>query len=155
MREIVASAPLRARIRELGQAECQSILARNIVGRIAYALYDSVDIEPIHYVYSAGAVWGRTSAGVKTRITSRNPRVAFEVDEIEARFHWRSVVVRGQFEVLPADGTPTERAARQQALPLLRMLGRDALTEADPAPFRDIIFRIRVDTMTGREATGP
>ena len=39
-------------IRELTRVEMEAILARNNVGRIAYAFQDRVDIEPISYVYA-------------------------------------------------------------------------------------------------------
>ncbi len=41
------------RIRTLGREECAQILARNHVGRIAYA-DGGVEIEPLNYVYHDG-----------------------------------------------------------------------------------------------------
>ena len=70
------------RIRELARAEMEAILARNNVGRIAYAFQDRVDIEPINYVYANGWVYCRTSHGVKLEMMAHHRWVAFEVDEV-------------------------------------------------------------------------
>ena len=81
--------------RDLSREECEAILARNNVGRIAYAHAARVDIEPINYVYADGWIYCRTSRGAKVAIIEHQPWVAFEVDEVTALFDWRSVVVRG------------------------------------------------------------
>ena len=51
--------------RELSRHECDLLLARNHVGRLAFAVHDRVDIQPIHYVYEPGWLFGRTSEGSK------------------------------------------------------------------------------------------
>ena len=139
-------------IRELTPDECVAILARNHVGRIAYAFRDRVDIEPIHYVFADGWLLGRTSAGSKLDTLRRNPWIAFEVDEISGLFDWTSVVARGSFHRLDPDGAPREVAAREQALALLRELVPDTLRAGDPVPWRDVVFRIAVSELQGRAA---
>ena len=49
--------------RELSARESTALLRRNHVGRMAFAFHNRVDIVPIHYVYSGGWVYGRTSLG--------------------------------------------------------------------------------------------
>ena len=73
---------------------CLALLARNHVGRLAYAHHSHVQIEPLNYVYADGWLYGRTSPGAKLDATGESwwP-VAFEVDEIDSLFSWRSVVV--------------------------------------------------------------
>ena len=85
-------------IRELRRQEIETILTRNHVGRIAYVLNERVDIEPINYVYGDGWIYCRTSPGTKVAAIQQRRRVAFEVDESDGRFHWRSVVVHGQVD---------------------------------------------------------
>ena len=43
-------------VRTLEHPEVESILARNHVGRIAYARGNRIDLEPVHYVYEDGIV---------------------------------------------------------------------------------------------------
>jgi nitroimidazol reductase NimA-like FMN-containing flavoprotein (pyridoxamine 5'-phosphate oxidase superfamily) len=142
------------RIRKLDRAEIDAILARNHVGRLAYAWKNHVDIEPLHYVYDQGWIYGRTSAGTKLEATGETwAPVAFEVDEVEAIFSWRSVVVHGGFYVLDEKGAEWEQAEWRRGVELLRRLIPEALTDDDPVAFRTVIFRIAVQEASGREAT--
>jgi nitroimidazol reductase NimA-like FMN-containing flavoprotein (pyridoxamine 5'-phosphate oxidase superfamily) len=142
------------RFRTLDREECEAILARNNVGRLAYAWHNNVDIEPLNYVYGEGWLYGRTSAGAKLQKTETTwwP-VAFEVDEVEGLFRWRSVVVHGGFYALRPDGTDGERSEWLHAVELLRALIPETLDEGDPVPFRTLVFRMAAQEITGREAT--
>jgi uncharacterized protein len=143
----------RPTIVDLGRDECEAILARNSVGRVAFSLYDAVYIKPLHYVLDQGAIWARTSDGLMTGVTGRNRRVGFEVDEVTDIFHWCSVVVQGEVELLSADGDAAHRDQWEHGVRLLRRLVPDALTEFDPVPDRDCVFRISADHLTGRRSS--
>lgn len=141
------------RFRELLRKECEGILQRNNVGRIAFTLHDGVDIEPLHYVFDGGWIYGRTSLGAKLATVAHHRWVAFEVDEVKDLFDWRSVVVKGSFYVLEAD-TPMHRdQGFNRGVELLRSLLAETLTADDPAPFRRSVFRIHLDEVSGREAS--
>lgn len=138
--------------RELTRVECDDILARNHVGRVAFTFHDHVDIEPVHYVYAEGWLHGRTAPGTKIAVLRHHPWVAFEVDEVDDLFDWRSVVVHGVVHMPDADGSPTDRAAYARTLAHVRELVPESLTASDPAPMRFLAFRIHVDAVTGRAA---
>jgi uncharacterized protein len=134
----------------------EEILARNTVGRLAFALQDRVSVLPVHYVYEDGWIYGRTSAGGKLREILRNRRIAFEVDEHTQVFEWRSVVVRGPLYLIDPGTLPADRRIYAKAVSLIRRLVPSALTDSDPVPFRDQLFRIRAVEISGRssEASG-
>lgn len=135
----------------LGSFEAyEEILARNSVGRIAFALQDRVSVVPVHYVYETGWIYGRTAAGGKLREILRNRRIAFEVDEHSDLFEWRSVVVRGPLYLIGTGTLPSDRRVYEKAVSLIRRLVPSALTDSDPIPFRDQLFRIRVVEVSGR-----
>jgi uncharacterized protein len=140
------------RIRTLSREECEQILSRSRVGRLAYAWKNHVDIEPLHYVYDEQWLYGRTSPGAKLAVTGEEwwP-VAFEVDEVEGPFQWRSVVVHGGFYALTEDAAEWREAARDRGVELLRVLVPETLTPDDPAPHRTVLFRIAVQEVSGRE----
>jgi nitroimidazol reductase NimA-like FMN-containing flavoprotein (pyridoxamine 5'-phosphate oxidase superfamily) len=142
------------RIHTLSREECEGILARNHVGRMAYAYGNRVDIEPLHYVFDGEWLYGRTSRGTKLIATGEQwwP-VAFEVDEVEGLFQWRSVVVHGGFYAIAPDGPEWQEAARSKGLELLRTLLPETLTADDPVPHRKVLFRISIQEISGREAT--
>ena len=130
--------------------ECEAILARNSVGRIGFALQDRVSIVPVHYVYESGWIYGRTAAGGKLREIMRNRRVVFEIDEQTQLFEWRSVVVRGPLYLIEPGTTAADATIHAKAVSLIRRLLPSALTDSDPVPFRDQLFRIRVVEISGR-----
>jgi nitroimidazol reductase NimA-like FMN-containing flavoprotein (pyridoxamine 5'-phosphate oxidase superfamily) len=141
------------RIRALSREESIEVLARNQVGRIAFAHAGRIDVEPIHYVYADGWIYGRTSHGAKLEATGYQwSPVAFEVDEVQEVFRWRSVVVHGGFYTVPADGAEWERQEWSKGVDLLRRLVPETLTPEDPVPHRDVLFRIALQEVTGREA---
>jgi nitroimidazol reductase NimA-like FMN-containing flavoprotein (pyridoxamine 5'-phosphate oxidase superfamily) len=131
---------------------CEAILTRNSVGRIAFALQDRVSILPVHYVYESGWIYGRTAAGGKLRELLRNRRIAFEVDEHSELFEWRSVVVRGPLYLIEPGTLPSDRRLYANAVSLMRRLVPSALTDSDPVPFRDQLFRICAVEISGRSS---
>jgi nitroimidazol reductase NimA-like FMN-containing flavoprotein (pyridoxamine 5'-phosphate oxidase superfamily) len=138
---------------ELTRSQCEELLARHHVGRIAFSFHDRVDIEPLHYVFADGWLYGRTSTGTKLSMLEHHPWVAFEVDEYEGVFDWRSVVVKGTFYLIDTDEeSPADDPALARGVALLRSLVPETLTAGDPVPFRRIVFRIHLDEVTGRTA---
>ena len=53
--------PPAPRVRSLSRRECEALLARNLVGRIAFAHRGHVDIAPTNYVYAAGWLFARAA----------------------------------------------------------------------------------------------
>lgn len=145
--------PPKPLFRQLAREECTAILARNHVGRLVYARGNQVGITPIHYVYADDWIYGRTSPGEKMEMIGPHwwP-VAFEVDEVEALFRWRSVIVHGGFYPLQPHGAAPEVEAWHRAVERLRTLIPETLREDDPVPERTLLFRIAVQEITGREA---
>jgi uncharacterized protein len=139
------------RVRHLSEEECRAILGRNHVGRLAYARDERVDIEPLHYVQHGPWLYGRTAPGSKLETTgTRWWPVAFEVDEVEGAFQWRSVVVHGGFYVLHQEGAEWEREEHRRGVELLREVIPETLAPGDPFPQREVVFRIAAQELTGR-----
>ena len=138
--------------RELTRDEIETIIGRNNVGRIAFTFHDRVDIEPIHYVYERGWLYGRTSEGQKLSTLGHNQWVAFEIDEINDTFDWRSVVIHGSFWIIHPRGSPRAEELWAKAANLVGRIVPGALTESDPVAFRHILFRVAISDVRGREA---
>lgn len=146
------------RIREMRPASCLALLRRHAVGWLAFSFHDRVDITPIHYVYSDGWLFARTSHGAKMTTIRHTPWVAFGVDEVTGVFDWRSVVVRGAVYTLERDAGPTETKLWRRGIELLQRIVAGTGSDNDPVPFRTLVFGIHVDSMTGRmssSAGGP
>ena len=141
------------RFRTLSQDDCLALLARNHVGRLAYAHHSHVEIEPLNYVYADGWLYGRTSPGAKLDATGESwwP-VAFEVDEVDSLFCWRSVVVHGGLYRVEDDGLEVHHRDWVKGVERLRRLIPESFSENDPVAFRTVVFTISVQTVSGREA---
>lgn len=150
--------PGRARptIRRMTHAECAAFLARNHVGRIAFATADCrVDIRPVHYAYDPGWLYGRTARGAKLDALDQNRWMAFEVDEVRGPFDWTSVIVHGSFHRLDREGSDDEQRAAVHAIHLLRAVIPETFAADDPADFRTVLFRISIGTVSGRRMLPP
>jgi uncharacterized protein len=139
------------RFANLTKRQSRALLKRHGFGRLAFAFSNRVDIEPIGYVLQGQWLYGRTSRGTKLAHLKHNPWVAFEVDEVDGPFDWRSVVVHGTVYFLNPAGE--EHADFPRALALFRRRDARVLRADDPAPGRTTFFRILLDEVTGREAS--
>jgi nitroimidazol reductase NimA-like FMN-containing flavoprotein (pyridoxamine 5'-phosphate oxidase superfamily) len=150
---ILAARPGEVVIRELSRDEVEETINRNRVGRIAFSFHDRVDIQPIHYIYERGWLYGRTSEGEKIYTLKHNQWVAFEIDEVNDLFDWRSVVVHGSFWLIHPQGSPRAEELWAKAAKLVGQIVPGALTENDPVSFRHTLFRIAVGEAHGKEAS--
>lgn len=130
---------------ELSKENCEQLLGRMHVGRLAFALHDAVDVVPLGYHFEKGWIYGRTSPGGKLATLDRNRRVAFEVDEFSGPFEWRSVVVHGSFYLLDPDSDNETKTKLTRIFP-------EAFAERDPVSFRNQFFGISIEEMSGRMA---
>ena len=136
----------------LSDDECRAVLDRNHVGRLAFLNHGVVDIEPVHYIAADSWIFVRSADGAKLHAFAHNPYVAFEVDEIDATFDWRSVVAHGTIYVMSEHGDSAEREDFELALDALRSFIPETLTEGDPTPFRNTIYGLHMDRVAGRMA---
>lgn len=139
--------------RTLERAEIDELLERHNVGRIAYTFRDRVDVEPINYVYRDGWIYLRTGPGSKLTTLARHPWVAFEVDEVDGPFDWRSAVVHSTVYELTPGGTEVQARLYDESVELLRELIPETFTEEDPVPQRNVILRMKVDEVSGRASS--
>lgn len=136
----------------LSPAECAAILGRNHVGRLAYREGERVQIQPVGYVASEDWLFLRSAYGAKLEAITSDPFVAFEVDEVEGPFDWRSVVAHGTIYLRPSDGSAIEQREAQRAIEAFQSVMPEALTANDPVPERNVIYGLHVHEMTGRMA---
>lgn len=136
----------------LSRAECVDVLARNHVGRIAFRADRRVEIVPLGYVARGEWIFLRSAYGAKIEAFTKDPFVAFEVDEIDGPFDWRSVVVHGTIYLLQMNGGPIENRDARPAVEALRAAMPGAFSPQDPVPERQIIYGLYIQEIDGRMA---
>ena len=85
-------------LRELSAQECEAMLRRHRLGRVAMRDAAGAYVVPISYAWDEGIVYAHAAPGRKVQLMRRWPHVAFQLDEVEDASCWRSVLVRGRFE---------------------------------------------------------
>ncbi len=118
--------------------ECDRLLARGVIGRIAFVAAGEPVILPVNYRYHRGMIVLRTGRGEKLDAAGLAAPCAFEVDDWDeaTRQGW-SVVVRGTMEEVYRP----DEVAELEALGLRPWASPEV---------RHIWIRIRPDEITGR-----
>ena len=137
---------------ELNKREIIEFLESKFIGRLGCHLNGETYIVPVNYVYQDNAVYAHSGEGKKINMLRANPRVCFQVDEIDNMFKWKSVILWGTFEELKGQD-------RQQAMQglILRIMpttddpAREPSHAINPA-LQDslIVYRINIQEATGR-----
>jgi nitroimidazol reductase NimA-like FMN-containing flavoprotein (pyridoxamine 5'-phosphate oxidase superfamily) len=147
-------------VHRMTSAECRIVLERARYGRLACARFDQPYVVPISIFYDIeeDAIYGFSTVGRKIRWMRDNPLVCVEIEEIESRADWRTVVVFGRYEELLSNGPGAD--LRERAMQLFGrrrawwLPGAAKLEAAEPRPM-PVIYRIRIGRMTGRRMGSP
>ena len=147
-------------IHDLTVAQCEELLGRTTVGRLACALSGQPYIVPISYSFdrAANCLYGFSTLGQKIVWMRANPKVCVAVDEVADQLHWNSVLVTGRYEELRDAHEAREPWQRvhelfeQRQTWWLPATGTLATGEERETP---IFYRIRVDRLSGRRTTRP
>lgn len=137
-------------LRALSPRQCEALLARNMVGRIAFAHRGQVNIAPMLYVFVDGWLYARADAAMRVAIR-HNRWVAVEVAEVKGVSDWQSVVARGAC-YSTTGGRSTADAAIPDAIAHLRSKVPEMSRPGASARFRTAIYRVHVDQLTGYSA---
>ncbi len=143
---------------QLTPGAIEALLHEEIVGRIGYVDRRGLPtIVPITYAYDGRAIYGYSMLGAKIENMAANPRVCLEIDRVDNAAEWRSVLVRGTFELL--DG----RAAVEAVERISERLRTVAAATAAPAmAWRTFVtrtggdgiaYRIHITEKYGRYST--
>ena len=139
-------------ISELSGDESLDFLARMRFGRLACAKGDQPYIIPIFFAYDDHRVYCASTLGRKIEWMRTNPLVCLECEELTTDRVWASLIVFGRYEELP--NLPENESARRVAERLFQK--HPMWWEPATAPLAGherrppIVFRIHVDSLTGR-----
>jgi nitroimidazol reductase NimA-like FMN-containing flavoprotein (pyridoxamine 5'-phosphate oxidase superfamily) len=141
----------------LSGKEIISVISNNFIGRLGCHAEGKTYIVPISYAYNSGYIYARTFEGMKISMMRKNPKVCFQIDEMESMAEWKSAIIWGTFEEL------LNEKERGKGLKILmsRILPKVASETVKFTPewpfaskgFKEIdgiVFRIHIKEMTGR-----
>jgi len=141
-------------IHELTEDECRDILKRTNLARLACSRHDQPYIVPIHFDFDEEWFYSFSTLGQKIDWMRANPKVCVEVDDITDKTHWTTVVAFGRYQELT--DSLSHFGARNRARELFEkrpewwLPGAGKLVSSEhPIP---VVYRIRINRMTGRRA---
>lgn len=102
-------------------------------------------------------IYARTFEGLKISMMRKNPKVCFQIDEMENMANWKSVVTWGTYEELKNEAERNEGLEKLISR-MLPEISSETVKISPQWPFptndfskiRGIIFRIRISEKTGR-----
>lgn len=142
-------------IRELDVGECREILKRNSLGHLACARDRQPYVVPIHFSYDDEnrCLFAFSSEGQKIAWMRANPSVCLEIEDIEDKHHWTTVLAFGRYHELHESASA---ALRARAWAMLERREEWWLPAAGKLADRErhamVIYRITIDRLTGRRA---
>ncbi len=117
---------------ELSRSECETLLRRGVIGRVAIATPTGPHVMPLNYSISGGSVVVCTTPYSMLGTYGRDSMLAFEIDHFEhPRQRGWSVVVRGRAEAVEDQ---EELRTLVRVLPRPWAAGRARSTSGSPSP---------------------
>jgi nitroimidazol reductase NimA-like FMN-containing flavoprotein (pyridoxamine 5'-phosphate oxidase superfamily) len=143
-------------IHELLPGECREVLFRANVARLACSHADQPYVVPISVAYDRAfdSLFSFSTLGKKVQWMRENPRVCVEVEEIDDRFHWTTVVIFGRYDEI-VDSTE-HVLRRQRALHLFERREEWWLPGAAKLGPKEnpsvVVYQIHIESISGRRA---
>lgn len=140
-------------IGSLNETQIDQVLYSQVVGRIGCHVAGKTYIVPVAYVFDGTHIYAHSRVGQKVLMMRKNPRVCFQVDQIDNLANWRSVVIECEYEELK---TVTQQ---NRAFALLKDRLSPIMTSAAAKPtqgvpgekrMRPILFRFSILEKSGR-----
>ena len=144
-------------IHELTATECYQVLRRMHLARLACCRANHPYVVPISYDFDGEHLYSFATLGQKIVWMRENPNVCVEVDDIDDRFHWTTVLVFGRYQELRS---PVEhQLARERARRLFEQREewwQPAAGKAGPPEHHvPLVYRIVINRLSGRRADRP
>jgi nitroimidazol reductase NimA-like FMN-containing flavoprotein (pyridoxamine 5'-phosphate oxidase superfamily) len=142
----------------LTNGQIEQVLQRNLFGRLGCSTGGRVFITPISFAYRDNCIYAQSKAGLKIEIMRSNPKVCFQIDEIENMANWRSVICWGNFHEI-TEATAQEVAfteLEERLAPYLTSESARRPPENMDPPYivekkpRAVVFCIQITERTGR-----
>ena len=133
-------------IGRLGETDALVILREGNLGRLGCIADGGPYVVPVNYVFDGNDIYIHSLPGKKIDALRANPRVCLQVDEIKDAYNWRSVIAYGNYEEV------SDEITREQLLSKLfsRVPHMTPVESRLTKGLREtIVFRIKVDTITG------
>lgn|ERR1022692_927461 len=142
---------------ELTNAEIKEMLSRHFIGRIGCHEGGKTYVVPISYAFDGKYIYCHTQEGMKLRMMRENPDICFELDAMDDKEIWKSIIAWGRFEEIndPKERNNALKILLGRVYPFIiskkMQLGADwPFPPDDLNNIKGVVFRIKMEEMTGR-----
>lgn len=141
----------------LSSKKTEQFLLNQRVGRIGCYANGQIYVVPITYVYDGHYIYGHSREGLKIRMMRQNPKVCFEVDNMQDMTNWQSVILQGEYQELLG-----EKARNALTLFLNKLQpemtsetsmlghGMQHFHQKENSTIKTVVFRIKIVAKSGR-----
>ncbi|BAU54014.1 pyridoxamine 5'-phosphate oxidase family protein [Mucilaginibacter gotjawali] len=95
---------------KLNEKQIEDLLKKQVTGRLGCHADGITYVVPINYFYRDPYIFAHSAKGRKIDMMRKNPKVCFQVDDIQSVFKWQSVIAWGKYEEI------TDFDEKQQAM---------------------------------------
>lgn len=132
----------------LSEEESRQMLREGRVARLGCIVDGGPYIVPINYYFENGCVYSHSLRGLKILALKENPKACLQVDVVESDIRWRSVLAFGNYEEVINPGERSKILNKLlQRFAMLTPVESAVVDDAEPSSV--IVFRIRIDRMSG------
>jgi uncharacterized protein len=132
----------------LSEVEARRVISAGKIGHLGCIVKGEPYVVPVNYLLEDGSIYSHSLPGQKIQALRTHPRVCLQVEQIHDDFHWRSAIAFGSFEEIH-DELERALALRKLLERFPRLTPVESRVVQDAAPLEVIVFRIRVDRITG------
>jgi uncharacterized protein len=147
-------------VQQLTVEQCEDLLARTNLGRLACARADQPYIVPVFFYFDREkrSMYSFSTLGQKIEWMRNNPKVCIEVEEIVSQFNWKTVVAFGKYEEIGQSAEESD--ARRRIYEILQRRPRwwlpgAAKSSAGHEHAVPVVYRILIERVSGRHASRP
>jgi nitroimidazol reductase NimA-like FMN-containing flavoprotein (pyridoxamine 5'-phosphate oxidase superfamily) len=141
-------------IHELTTTQCRDVLSRMSLARLACARGDQPYVVPVSFTYDANSdcLFCFSAVGKKVNWMRENPKVCVEIEDVDDRFHWTTIVLFGRYDEI--GDSAEQKDIRHRALHLFQQRSEwwlpGGATTAQRQHHAIVMYRIHIESVTGR-----
>jgi len=132
----------------LNRVQARNLLESSTVGRLGCIVEGDPYVVPISYIVQGDSIYSHSLCGTKINALRANPRACLQVDKVENALRWTSVLAFGDFEEL-TDQEERHRVINKLLYRFPFLTPVESTIAVDAAPAGVVVFRIKIDKITG------
>jgi len=135
-------------MKTLSADEARSLFDTARVARLGCIVNGQPYVVPINCYLEGDRLYSHSLPGMKIDALRENPAACVQVDEIESDISWKSAIAFGKYEEVNKQNERADVLVKLlHKFPMLTPV--ESAISIDGAPPRIIVFRIRIDRITG------